>query len=372
MNKTKASLIDFDNNRQNNFTIIRILLAWSVLYGHSYAIQNPNHVKDPLNILFQGSTWIGDLAVDGFFAISGFLVAASFIKRGLKDFLISRALRIFPALLLCITASVFILGPALTNIGKRNYLSQPMTYRYLWNAIPYSSALEWNLPGVFEGNTFEAVNGSIWTLPVEIRCYLLLALIGSLGLFKNRTIANFFMLALLLIGIFSFATIPFLGIGADIDWSRPALYFLIGVFFYINRKSIFFNRLLFLLAALLMFVSFGEKWYPYTFPLAYSYIIFYLAYATKFINVDERIGDISYGIYIYAWPIQQIVAHFFLNFNPLGNTILSSIFVILIAYLSWHFVEKPALGLKRKLLAWDKLSQPKQFFILESKSNSQH
>ena len=88
---------------------MRIILAWFVLYGHSYAIQKTAGYKDPLNEIFQGSTWIGALAVNGFFAISGFLVTASFIKRGAIDYTISRALRIFPALIVCILLSVFIM-----------------------------------------------------------------------------------------------------------------------------------------------------------------------------------------------------------------------------------------------------------------------
>ncbi len=350
MDKTEdIKLIEYDGNRQNNFTLIRIIFAWSVLYGHSYAIQKMSGIKDPLGILFQGSTWIGDVAVNGFFAISGFLVVASFIKRGFKDYVISRALRIFPALFVCVFISVFILGPMLTNLNPSIYFFKKQTYKYLINSLPFIN-IEFNLPGLFQNNTRHAVNGSLWTLIVELRCYFLLALAGFLGLLKNRTIANCGILAIFLFGFYFFSEIPFLGIGANIAWPRLSFYFLLGVFFYINRENVILDIKLASLALFLAFSSFGKEWFLYIFPFSFVYLIFYITYSTPFINIDKKIGDISYGLYIYAWPVQQIVASFFPWFKPSGIILLSSIIVIPIAYLSWHYIEKPALTFKQQLL----------------------
>lgn len=114
-------LKDFDGNRHNNFTSLRIILAWLVLYGHSYAFQNTSAIKDPLNHIFQDSIWIGTFAVNGFFAISGFLVTASIIRRGFLDYAISRVLRIFPALIVCMLFTVFVLGTLLTGRVDRHF-----------------------------------------------------------------------------------------------------------------------------------------------------------------------------------------------------------------------------------------------------------
>ena len=346
-----TSLIQYDGNRQNNFTLIRIIFAWSVLYGHSYAVQKTPGIDDPLNSIFQGSVWVGALAVNGFFAISGYLVAASFVKRGVIDYTISRILRIFPALTVCVFASVFILGPLFTNLSLDEYFSNEQTYKYLTNALAYFKT-KWYLPGVFEENSLTGVNGSLWTLAVELRCYIILAVLGVFGLLKDRTITNLALVALLLFGVFFFADIPMLGSNAK--WARPALYFLTGVFFFINRDKVILDIRLALFALILAYSSFGEQWFTYVFPFPFVYLIFYTAYATKFINMDGKLGDISYGVYIYAWPAQQVVVNLFPTFTPYLNTVLASIIVIPTAYVSWHYIEKPMLLLKPRFFKVNK------------------
>jgi peptidoglycan/LPS O-acetylase OafA/YrhL len=98
------------------------------------------------------------------------------------------------------------------------------------------------------------------------------------------------------------------------------------------------------------YFSFGEEWFDYAFPPTFIYLLFYLAYATPPLNTDAKVGDISYGIYIYAWPMQQLVAQLFPGQMPYFNTLASSVLVITLAWLSWHYVEKPMLGYKRVLL----------------------
>ncbi|MCB1695017.1 MAG: acyltransferase [Halioglobus sp.] len=347
MSKVHNTLAHHDGRRDNNFTTIRIVLSWLVLYGHSFAINKVPGITDPLNQLFQGSVWIGEIAVNGFFAISGYLVTASLLRRGVLDYSVSRVLRIFPALVVCVLATVFVLGPVFSSLGTREYLSSPGTVGYLSNALAFL-AMKWQLPGVFEHNTLSAVNGSLWTLTVEVRCYLALAIVGALLLRFNRTASNVVLLLILLWGVFFFASIPLLGVNGR--WARPALYFLIGVCLFVNRKSVVLDLRLALAALVLAYLSFGQPWFDYTFPPALAYLIFYLAYATRFIATDRKIGDISYGMYIYAWPVQQIVAEVLPGHTPYFNTLVSSIAVIGLACISWHYLEKPVLGLKKVLL----------------------
>jgi peptidoglycan/LPS O-acetylase OafA/YrhL len=203
-----------------------------VLYGHSFAIQPFPGIQDPLKVIFQGSTWIGAIAVNGFFAISGFLVAASLIKRGIVDYFISRILRIFPALIVCVSVSVFILGPLLTTLSMNDYFSHPKTWNYLGNALGILK-MEWVLSGVFAENARHSMNGSLWSLTVETRCYLLLGALTYLGFRANKLIGNLLILTILAVGFISFETIPLVG---DIPkWSRPTLYFAIGVLLYRQR-----------------------------------------------------------------------------------------------------------------------------------------
>lgn len=340
-------LIAQDNSRENNFTTIRIVLAWLVLYGHSFAIQAVPGVRDPLNQMFQGSIWIGAIAVNGFFAISGFLVAASLIKRGVVDYTISRLLRIIPALIVCVFASVFLIGLTLTTLSSNDYLSNTETWSYLGNALAFLR-MQWTLPGVFEGNPRSAINGSLWTLNVEVLCYLLLAATTFLGFRFSKLTGNVLVLVVLAVGFISFESIPLLGV--NLKWSRPALYFLIGVFLYLNRDRVFLDGRIALIAAVLAFMAFGEEWFDYIFPPTLIYLIFYLAYATKPLRTDAAIGDISYGLYIYAWPVQQLVVLFFPDHGPYFNIVVSSPIVILLAWLSWHYIEKRMLSYKRVLL----------------------
>ena len=144
-------LSDFDGSRRNNFTTIRILLAWSVLYGHSFVIAKMQGVSDPLREVFKGSVWIGEIAVNGFFALSGFLVAGSFIKRGIIDFTLSRTLRIFPALIMCVFIAALVMGPLVTSLSTSAYYAEAATWNYLRNGLAFVP-MRWDLPGVFEGH----------------------------------------------------------------------------------------------------------------------------------------------------------------------------------------------------------------------------
>lgn len=338
---------DFDGNRRNNFTVLRILFAWLVLYGHSFPITGKG-IVDPLKPIFSGSIWIGELAVAGFFAISGYLVTASFQRRGLKDYVLSRILRIYPALILCVLLTVGVLGPLCSSMPLSDYVSHPQTRAYLGN-LTALFPMEFRLPGVFADNTRPAVNGSLWTLTLEISCYLVLAVFGVLGLLRSRTLINVSAICLLLFSMAYFADLPL--VGRRDNWSGPALYFLLGVVLYANRDRVPLSWPLALGAAVLCYASFGQDWFVYVFAPAFVYLTFFIAYRTPHLDVDERLGDPSYGIYIYAWPIQQILTMIFPGQGPYFNTAVASIIVFCLAFASWRLVEKPMLGWKSKLLA---------------------
>ena len=342
------ALIDFDGNRENNFTVLRMTLAWLVLYGHSFPIVRAPGVRDPLNQIFQGSIWIGELAVNGFFAISGFLVAASLIRRGVVDYPSSRGLRIFPALILCVLAMVCVLGPLMTSLDLGTYLQHPRTLSYLYNAAAFFQ-MQFDLPGVFKELPMSGVNGSLWSLTAEVRCYLLLAAAGLLHLVHYRGLANLLLVAAIVLGFYHYSDLPLLGFNAR--FGRPALFFAVGVLFYLNRDKIILDGRLALAAAFATFYSFGTPWSQYVFPAAFTYLLFYLAYRTPHMDLDSRLGDLSYGIYIYAWPVQQLVRMYLPHEGPYMNTLVSTPIVFALAWLSWHWVEKPVLARKQDVMA---------------------
>lgn len=336
-------LADFDGDRRNNFTAIRILLAWSVLYGHGFAMSVDHQGADPLRHLFQGSTWIGEVAVGGFFALSGFLVSGSFVRRGLLDYALSRALRVLPALALCVAVCVFVLGPLMTTLPLAEYLASEKTWRYLANALAYPRQA-FLLPGVFTDHPRPGVNGSLWTISLEVRCYTLLALLGVLGAWNSRAVGLFVATALGLFALDYFLALPFVGEVAR--WRGPAAFFLVGVFIYWLRDWVLLSRRLGLLAGLSIYFSFGQPWFDAVFPVLFAYLLFVLAYRTPYLDVDGKVGDISYGMYVYAWPVQQLWLSADMGMSPWLHTLLATATVTPLAWLSWHYIERPALTLK--------------------------
>ncbi|EAQ95712.1 acyltransferase family protein [Congregibacter litoralis] len=337
---------DYDGSRRNNFTALRIFFAWCVLFGHSFPITGHGELN-PLREFFEKSTWIGEIAVSGFFAISGFLVTASFARRGLLDYCISRVLRIYPALIVCVCLTTVVLGAWLTTLERADYFTNPRTWNYLWNTTALFP-MSFRLPGVFESLPRPGVNGSLWTLPVEVSCYILLMVVGATGLLRWRTLGNLAALALLLFAFNYFGDIPL--VGRIEKWAEPCVYFLLGVVCYLNRAAIPLSLPLGVAAAALAYVALGKPWFDFVFPPAFVYLIFFLAYRSPFLDIDRWFGDPSYGIYIYAWPVQQVIVYLFPQQGPYFNTALATLVVVTLALLSWHFLEKPALGLKRRWL----------------------
>src|SRR5690606_29965057 len=156
---------------------IRLSAAIAVIYAHSYPLTSS--FEDPLKNFSSDKISFGSLAVAIFFIISGLLISQSFHRSDLLKFTVARILRIYHALVVITLLSVFILGPVFTNFSWSSYFTDRMTLKYLFNV--FSIRIQHHLPGVFENNYYpNTVNGSLWTLPIEIACYGLIASIGLL------------------------------------------------------------------------------------------------------------------------------------------------------------------------------------------------
>ncbi len=345
--KKKAVLKDFDGRRDNNLTVIRYMLAWMVIISHAFALQRVSGYSNPLQQLFQGSTSAGQLAVDGFFVVSGFLVTASFVNRGLLDYALSRALRVLPALIVCTLLTVFVLGPIVTNLSVSDYFSRDGTYSYLTNSVAVMLA-KYRLPGVFVDNHSHTVNGSLWSIAYETRCYIVLGVLGSLGVFARPRIALLCMGCLAAVLWYSYISPQWLEMKPH--HSSALLCFVLGVLTYLHRHLIRLDIRVALIAFVVLLVAFGESWYRWVYPPLWAYLLFYAAYRTRFLDIDRKLGDASYGIYIYAFPIQQLIVMYLPQATPYQNILFTTALVLPVAFLSWHFIEKPALGVKRRLL----------------------
>lgn len=334
MIRTVASCLQ---GRENNFDFIRFCAALAVMFAHSFDLTQST--KDPLYAFSSGKATFGTLAVAIFFIISGILISQSFDRSAdLYTFLKARILRIYPALIVVVLICVFVVGTIFTTLSLADYFTNWYTWRFMVNMLAIK--IQFFLPGVFEHNVFpRSVNGSLWTLPVEMGCYGLVAAVGLYIKKKYRLSTLFFLVVAALYG----KTL------VDVN----TYYFALGVLIYIYREKISLNGIL----AIVSFVVFLGNQYLNP-NLASANIIngFALAYFLLYVGFLKndsvknfsRNGDFSYGLYIYAFPVQQVVSLKLPDLNPYQHVLLCVPITLSFAYLSWHLVEKQALRLKKK------------------------
>lgn len=340
------ALGDLSSGRANNFNLLRFFAASLVVFSHCHALaygQNPEPVLLYFGFLETG----GSLGVLIFFAISGYLIAQSFVSRGgqLKNFLSARALRIYPGLITATFFSALLAGFA-TNLPWRQFLTHHLTMRFLLhNSIGYQ--IEFFLPGAFATNPLAGgVNGSLWTLPLEMQMYLVIATLGILGIFSSRELFNtLFAGFILLVSTVKLSDLPLVAVHEEAP--RMAIVFLFGTFFYINRHRVPLSIpwALVLIAAIVHWHKVPNVKMMYL-P-AVAYIVLVLAFHPKlYFAPFNRLGDYSYGLYIYAFPTQQLFAYYNKGIKAVPLFLLAYPCVLVAAVLSWHLIEKPALKLK--------------------------
>jgi len=328
-------------SHSNNLTALRWLAASMVLYGHSFVLLG---LPEPV---FMGWAPMAPLGGFIFFAISGYLVAQSWESDpDAVRFLQRRTLRIFPGLIVCIALSVFVLGPLLTTLPLKTYFLNEHTWGYFTNIPLY---ITYSLPGVFEtGKIPNAVNGSLWSLPAEFFMYLSLLVAGMLRIPKFGWVVVAAGLMLLYMLWASHATEMLVIYRTDMrQVVTCGVFFWVGAAFFKYKISRLFSTSSVMCAVMIWL---GLSRWPDMFILATSIMLPFLMLAFGLANgrLLSRLTayDYSYGIYLYAFPIQQTVAKFWPAMPlPLYLAITFSA-TIALAALSWHWIEKPALRLK--------------------------
>jgi peptidoglycan/LPS O-acetylase OafA/YrhL len=308
---------------------LRLGLAVGVLVHHAFPLSYG-----------PGEAWAaGQVLVPMFFALSGMLVTRSAERRSLRQFAAARALRIYPALAVVTLACALVLGPILTGLPLREYFRSGGVWRHVLGMTGWTSL---TLPGVFEGNPLpRAINGSLWSIPYELACYAVLTGLIGLGLIGRRRVMLGVWAAVLAAG-----TMPWPEHGAmyrlgQFLWLAGA--FASGGVMYLYRERVPLHRGLLLAAAGLAAgaVSLGVRG-PVLGP-ALAYCTVYLA----MLPVRPPLGgrDLSYGVYLWAFPVQQVAA-MLLAREWWVNVAVSLPVTLGLAGLSWTLVERPALGLK--------------------------
>ncbi|NEI70130.1 acyltransferase family protein [Rhizobium lusitanum] len=345
--RTIGDLVDSrSSDGENNFLILRLVAAALVIYGHSFYISNTGNPAEDFTARYLGYTYSGEVGLEIFFVVSGFLVVGSFCKRNNPaQFIESRLLRIVPAFVICLLLMV-LMGAALGSLPLSGYFQSSATWHYFLSNVLFREAV-YSLPGVVltANPTYgQSMNGAIWSLFVEVRLYVLVGLAGTFGVLRNRLRASFVMAGLLAVGILAPAYLSL--IGTDPTSLRVSMFFLIGAFLYANRDLIPLNGWI----LLLLFLACILSRHTVNFNIA---VIMMIAYGTIFLAYTRKVHipcveDYSYGIYIYGWPAAQLIVRYWPTIGavPLAAATLCCAWVL--GFLSWHLIEKRALKLKGK------------------------
>jgi peptidoglycan/LPS O-acetylase OafA/YrhL len=356
----QLSKTNFTDRGSNSFDVLRLLLAVMVIVTHSFDLTC--HAEEEwLYRLTDGQLVFSYIGVRGFFVISGLLVAQSlFASSSWKSYLLKRCLRIFPALIVVILLSAFVLGPLITALPVSEYFSVPMLYDYLRNIYLYDYRKA--LPGVFESNPYSfSVNGSLWTLRYEFTMYLGLLAAYALGVFRRWPLLIWLFALLFASRLlfylwprFSGAVLPYANLVLS-DTLDLAIYFAAGVMLFYYKDRMRYTPLIFFAVLTAWLASFFTSHAMLFTYLCLPYLVIYAGLGSwgKSLHPFGKGNDISYGMYIYAFPVQQ-----FIIWYTGGETgivwlmILSVIITMPFAVASWFLVERPALRLKARFSAY--------------------
>lgn len=351
--------------RKNNFDLLRLFLALVVIFSHSYVIfYGTNKDVEPYMRINNNTSDFGSVAVNWFFIISGFLITGSFKNSSsLKDYLTKRILRIVPGFTIAFLLSIFLFGALGSLKGADVYenIKQYFSTAGLKNNVMRLATLQDPKSSAgYEGIPLPKLSNSpLWTIQFEFICYLFVPIIALMNVYKTKwiTVALFIVAYTLMLsqkfGDF-FPINPnyksnFLGDPCYLP--RFFTYFLSGACFFIFKDRIpRHTGFIILSLVLVLCASFQGKMIHIVMPVAGSYILFYIAFHPTF-NYSKFAanGDFSYGTYLYAWPIQQLIMYYFSdNIHPITLFIFASILTLGMAFLSWHFIEKRFLRLKNK------------------------
>lgn len=362
MQKTFGHVLAAHRGLGPGFDFLRIALAFSIVLAHSFLLTG--------NDEFFRSTplWFAEYAlVPMFFALSGFLIAGSAQRLSLKNFLLNRGLRIVPALAVDIVVCALIIGPLVTPVALSYYFSSADFFKYFLNIVGW---IHYSLPGVFENNPTHRVNGALWTVPWEIFCYIIMS-----GLMITSIIKSWRKTALLTAG-FIIAGLVIQAAGPHLPYrvnlvlgtifvSRGAqlvFAFLLGILAYQLRDMIPHSRVLLAIsaaiaiAAIFVLSSASIETVPNR-----IIVIPALVYITTFIGLTPvplpsvfHKGDYSYGVYLYHDPFLQILIGLAPGVFLVPKTGALALYAIgicaamTVAVFSWHMIEKPILGMRKK------------------------
>lgn len=319
----------------NIFTLLRWLLASAVIFSHSFSLTGSG--GDPSTALLPFP--VSRLAVLLFFSLSGFLVTGSLVKRGVAQFFVARLVRLFPGLLVMLVVSAGFVAVWYPEAAR----TPEFGLYLLRNSLLLSDGL--SVPHAFPTNPMpEVVNGSLWTLRHEIRCYVALAAVGALGLLSYPRL----LLALFGAALIAHLLVPIDAIPSLHEPRSLGISFAAGAMAYLWRSHLHLSWPLGIACVVGALALPGGEPAQVATALAAAYLVLVAAFRVpgSLHRIGATVPDYSYGIYIYAFVVQQALIAAGVSLDPYVNGACTLALTIPFAAASWHFVEKPALGLK--------------------------
>ncbi|MFO6298651.1 acyltransferase family protein [Rahnella selenatireducens] len=342
----------FIKRDNNNLDLIRLMCAYFVIYAHAFVLSPVDGSNDILyKITLLGYVSFGGVAVKTFFLISGLLVTNSLMSNGnIFNFMSSRFFRVFPAYAATIIISAVIIGPLLSIFNVESYFSSHVVWDYIYKTLRLD--VQYNLPGVFVNNKLGAVNGSLWTIPMEIKAYFYLLLIYLTSIIFGAYRKAFIAIISIAILIEPFTPLK----GHLITRSEdPSIYLLYPFFSAGCLLAILKNRIttgmlftLSIVAIIAFLLSDSDKIKTALFFTFSSTLLLYISSLSLIRRLNVK-NDISYGVYLWAFPVQQTIASFFVA-SPYINILLSIVISSIFAYFSFKLIESPAMRFNKKIL----------------------
>lgn len=336
----------------NNFDLIRLMAALTVMLGHSYGIQGAR--IEPMLWLSHLESF-GSLAVYAFFMISGMLVSASFANQSSTlRFIGLRVLRIWPGAMVCAAFIALVVGPIFSDLPVLVYLSDSRILPWLLHNAFLIDPVGGPLPQLFAGNHLRSlVNATVWTLPVELKCYVIVLVAGLFGCIgsRRRTLAVVVLMGVVF-AIFAnhpprFASLRDFFILPIAYSFYPVPFFLLGMLLYAFRDRVVIHWM----PALVLLVAYPVLRHSrlgtvLLYP-AFAYGVLWLGSTSALRRIVPK-HDYSYGIYLYGFVVQQSLSGFY----PAMNNYLTLLFAVpttvMLAALSWHLVERPCMAPLRR------------------------
>ncbi|MDB5482512.1 MAG: acyltransferase 3 [Caulobacteraceae bacterium] len=328
--------------RQNAVGALRLILASMVIFAHCPELLDGDRRREPITMLFHNGQTAGSLAVDGFFLISGYLIAGSWLSDP-GTYFFKRVRRIYPAFVICSLLLLIIVGPLGGGAIPHGAEWARMIYRIAILQAPISD-------GAFAHLHYPAIDASMWTISYEFRCYILAALFGFVGLYRRPTL--FLALTLMVLAL-TFVALPTLSdhasslIGDPSKTARLTGVFMVGTCFRLLKLPLngwWAGACAIGLVALLFTKPLAEL----AFVFLGGYTLFWVALKVTWkplLTINARY-DISYGVYLWAWPISALLIIYWSAIPLIFLLMLTWLLAAVAGALSWYMIERPALAVK--------------------------